>query len=253
MDKTAEVTGMDDVIEKTKRDINNVTNALNLDERQYVTELGPVFKREHQAYTLYISCLHRGPLYGYMLLGKDQGNLPRLDGFTVDKEVPAECRQISTSSYSREYHRGQLFDSNHFDGNERHMFESFYMSNVIPQHEVANTGAWKATEIITECYREHHQLYLAAGVLYGTDTTDDEFVESHGVVTPTAMWKYIELDKDKYAAWIIPNSKESTKESLASLEVTLEDLLRITNIQITPNARAVKRVALPIFQNCHLS
>ena len=167
INKTAEVTGMGDVIEQTKRDFNNVTHVFKLNENKYQTTLGRVFKREYLGYTLYISCLHRGPLYGFMTLKKDNANLPRKNKFAVDMLVPTECRQISTSSYNRTYHRGHLFAANHFDNDDRQMWESFFMSNVVPQHHVSNTGAWKKKEVITECYREHHSIYLAAGVICG--------------------------------------------------------------------------------------
>lgn len=253
LNKTAEITGMDTVIEQTKRDISGVTQAFRLQDSRYASDMGQVFKRQHNGYTLYISCLHRGPLYGFMTLGKDIGDLPRNDEFRFDQAVPPECRQKLTSAYNRTYHRGHLFAANHFDNKQQQMDESFYMSNIVPQHNISNTGAWKTTEVITECYREYHHVYLAAGVLYGSDTSDDYFQSSHGVTTPTAMWKYIQLDGDKYIAWIIPNNDKATKESIDKHEVTIEDLQRITNIAITNNTDALKRVKMPIFNHCHIS
>jgi endonuclease G len=251
--KAAEVTGMEDVIEQTKKDLIDATHTFKLNEKKYETHFEDVFKREYSAYTLYISCLHRGPLYGFMTLGKDLDNRPRKDKFSVDNLVPAKCRQTSTSSYSQQYHRGHLFAANHFDNDDNQMWESFYMSNIVPQHQVSNIGAWKRTEVITECYREHHAIYLAAGVLYGTDQSDDVFVQSHGVVTPTAMWKYIQLDSDKYSAWIIPNNEQAVKDKLPSFEVSIEDLMRTANIKIIPDATRVHRVQLHVFKGCHTS
>jgi endonuclease G, mitochondrial len=253
LNKTAEVTGMEDVISQTKQDIKNVTQVFNFDESKYSTTLGKVFKRTYHAYTLYVSCLHHGPLYGFMTLDKDNGNLPRKESFNFDNEIPAECRQSSTSSYNRTYHRGHLFAANHFDNDDTQMAESFYMSNIVPQHRVSNTGAWKRTEVLTECYLETNHIYLAAGVLYGHDASDDYFLSSHHVVTPTAMWKYIQLDDDKYAAWIIPNSEEATTEKLHSYEVKISDLMRITNINIIDNPQNVRPVNLTVFTNCHIS
>lgn len=253
LNKTAEITGMEGVIEQTKRDLSSVSNSLKFFERKFDTPIGKIYKRTHSEYTLYISCLHKGPLYGFMLLGKDQGNLPRKDKFTFDTSLPKECRQSSTSSYNSTYHRGHLFAANHFDNSELGMYESFFMSNVVPQHSVSNLGAWKATEVITECYREHHQIYLAAGVIYGTETDDDLFLKTHGVVTPAAMWKLIVLDNNSYSAWIIPNTSDSKTESLESYEVSLEDLIRIININITKNPSKLVRVKLPIFKKCHIS
>ncbi|MFT7054092.1 MAG: endonuclease G [Psychromonas sp.] len=253
INKAAEVTGMVDVIAQSKKDVNDFTGAFNPDENKYKTTLGKVFKREYQAYTLYISCLHRGPLYGFMSLKKDNGNLPRKTRFAVDIVVPSECRQVSTSSYNKTYHRGHLFAANHFDNDGLQMWESFFMSNVVPQHHVSNTGAWKKTEVITECYREHHSIYLAAGVIYGSDKSDDYFLRSHKVTTPTAMWKYIQLDNDKYSAWIIPNNEDATQKNLHSFEVKIQDLMRITNIEIVRNVDLLQRVQLNVFQNCHIS
>tara|TARA_A200000159_G_scaffold106585_1_gene99280 strand:- start:35122 stop:35973 length:852 start_codon:yes stop_codon:yes gene_type:complete len=251
--KTAEVTGMESVMTQTKRDLARLSKAIGSDEQQYVTPMGKVYKREHKGYTLYISCDHKGPLFGFMRLGKDTGNLPREDKFTFDDGVPAECRQASTGTYNRTYHRGHLFAANHFDDDKQEMFESFYMSNVVPQHVTSNTGAWKATEVITECYREFHDVYVAAGVIYGSEADDDYFVDSHGVTTPTAMWKVIMLDDESYAGWIIPNNGSATFAKLDSFSVAIDDIMRITNIRIATDAGRLKRVSLPIFENCHRS
>lgn len=253
INKTAEVTGMDDIIEQTKKDLNRAADAFSLEDRKYVTDVGKVFKREHSGYTLYISCRHRGPLYGFMALGKDKGNLPREDRFRFDTVVPPQCRQTSTSSYNRTYHRGHLFAANHFDNDETEMAESFFMSNIVPQHQASNLGAWKLTETITECYREYHQVYLAAGVIYGSDSSDDTFLSTHGVVTPTAMWKFILLDDAQYSAWIIPNDDSATQSKLASFEVPIDYLMRVTEIKIVNNAAQLTRVKLPVFENCHIT
>lgn len=233
--------------------VNISPNLFKLDKAQYKTPLGKVYKREYKGYTLFISCEHRGPLYGYMTLGKDQGNLRRDQRFSVDQKIPKECNQISHSAYKHwnTYHRGHLFAANHFDHDLDQMWESFFMSNVVPQHRVSNTGAWLQTEILTECYREYHDVYLAAGVIYGEDKSDDYFIQSHRVTTPTAMWKYIQLDDDMYAAWIIPNSSDATKEHLSFFRVPINELKQITGIQITPTPHRVKQVNLSVFPNCH--
>jgi endonuclease G len=83
---------------------------------------------------------------------------------------------------------------------------------------------WQLTEEITECYRDIDELLVIGGVIWGNNTQDDYFVESHGVQTPDAFWKLIIRGRDRVIAWIIPNTAQATKKRLDSYLVTVEEL-----------------------------
>jgi hypothetical protein len=42
-----------------------------------------------------------------------------------------------------------------------------------PQTQTLNLGAWKRTEVITECYRDIDELLVIGWVIRGDDATDD--------------------------------------------------------------------------------
>jgi endonuclease G, mitochondrial len=67
-------------------------------------------------------------------------------------------------------------------------------------------------------------LLVIGGVIWGDDVTDDHFVLSHGVATPSALWKVIIRGTDRVIAWVVPNTKEATHKRLDQYLVTVEEL-----------------------------
>ena len=84
---------------------------------------------------------------------------------------------------------------------------------------------------ITECYRDIAELLVIGGVIWGNNSSDDYFIQSHGVKTPDAFWKVIVrgLGSDERAiAWIVPNSQEATGKRLDQYLVSVDELEKVT-------------------------
>ena len=115
------------------------------------------------------------------------------------------------------------------------MTQSSYMTNILPQTLQMKQGAWLLTEEIIECYRDIDKLLVIGGVIWGDNPANDYFVQSHGVKTPDAFWKVVIRSggQDEQAmAWVVPNSKDATRNNLDNYLVSLGELEIITGEKI---------------------
>ncbi|NIF15473.1 DNA/RNA non-specific endonuclease [Pantoea sp. Cy-639] len=170
---------------------------------------------ERGRYTLWYDCQRGEPHRFRFTLGQDQGQLPRLDNFRLDRDLPAGCKgQASAKAYSlpKGFHRGHLAANNHFDDDRAAMDASNLMSNIVPQLATHNSRTWYQTELLTECYRDLHPVTVIGGVVFGhagAALDNDHFVESHGIATPEVFWKVLltkdEQDRPQVIAWWIPH------------------------------------------------
>jgi endonuclease G len=172
---------------------------------------------DYERFQLLFDC-ERGEVHRFTYrLDRDNGTLDRHDNYQIDRSLPEGCKgQHSTIPYSQiddRFDRGHLVPVNHFDDSRQAMNAANLMSNLVPQYKPHNTGVWKRTENLTECYREPAQLTVIGGVVYGdseADANNDYFVESHGVRTPEFFWRVLyttdPLTGEAMAiAWWIPH------------------------------------------------
>lgn len=166
-------------------------------------------------FQLWYDCQRGEPHRFAFTLGRDEGHLPRIDNFRVDRSLPAGCKgQHSAKAYSspKGYHRGHLAANNHFDDDRAAMDASNLMSNIVPQLATHNSRTWYQTELLTECYRDRHPVTVIGGVVFGHSgqaLDNDHFVASHGIATPEAFWKVLLSEDDQgqpqVIGWWIPH------------------------------------------------
>ena len=97
------------------------------------------------------------------------------------------------------------------------MNETFYMSNISPQHPSFNRGIWKRCE---EFVRRSlvDTLYVVTGAVFGDDKG---IIGINKVTVPGYFYKVIyDKRKSKMVAFIIPNEK--TNKPLSSFIVTVD-------------------------------
>ena len=209
----------------------------------------------YNAYSLEIQC---GESYGYAvrfsyeLVGNDTSNFDRLSSYSYDDSLPRNCQQKSRSSYSHPqctsdsrqsneycFDRGHLVMANHIDNSEVNMVEANRMTNILPQATGFNQagGAWHKTEEIIECARDSsivEKQVIFGGALY-TDTSNDYFLESHGIPTPDTFWKVVVRNftnndsKPQVGGWVFPNHYTSSDDKLWSEYLTpVAEIQRLT-------------------------
>ena len=185
-------------------------------------------------YQLFFDCDRHGAKYFYYQTVKDTGNYDSRPSFKFDERLPVRCRQFSSSTYQKEgekYHLGHLVPANHFDSNKAAYESTFYMANVLPQTSTLNTGAWKKTENLIDCFRDVTVLQVWGGPVWGTNETDDYFTGSHGVVTPDYYWKVV-FTGNKVIAWKIPNNYQAKSDKINSWLVTVREIEVLTGVEI---------------------
>ncbi len=200
-----------------------------------ITQSGNLLQLNYEGFTVWLDCSKRGAVKFSYIAHRDTGNEARASSFKLDPNVPKECEQITAKAYGNNYDRGHQVPANHLDYSPEAIKQSNYMTNILPQTAQMNRGAWLLTEEIIECYRDIDELLVIGGVIWGDNSADDFFVQSHGVETPDAFWKVV-IDgsgqNEKVIAWIVPNSTDATKRNLDRYLVNIDDLERITGEKI---------------------
>lgn len=145
---------------------------------------------------------------------KEHVKRPR--SFYFDPNLEAEFQQYTTSSYHQVqpgWDRGHMVTSSHMKQDIISRRETHYMTNIVPQTGVLNRGLWLETE-----YYAFNNIpcYIQGKVIYN-DTTNDYFINSHGILTPDFFYKTVKCS-NKTISWIFPNSFQLS-ENLKDYEV----------------------------------
>ncbi len=200
-----------------------------------ITKNGDILQLDYQGFTLWLDCRERAPIKFRFNAQRDVGKLPRYDKFMNDPAVPAECQQKTTKAYGHGYDRGHQVEANVLDSDQIAIKQANYMTNILPQVAQMNRGAWRQTEVLVDCFRDIDELLVVGGVIWGTNTKDDLFVNSHGIRTPDAYWKVVVRGSgqdERAIAWIVPNSKSATTKNLDNYIVSIDDIEKATGESI---------------------
>jgi len=180
---------------------------------------------DYEGYTLWLDCEKRSAVRFECTIGRDTGDEKRkyYKKYRLDPSL-SDCQQLSTKSYWKEsnqtYQRGHLVSFNHLDYSPESASDANQMANILPQHKTLNQGAWKATEEITECFREFGVLRVTGGAIWDAEPS---ILAVHGVDVPDYFWKVIQKEGGAIG-WIIPNDNTATADALDSFIVSLKDI-----------------------------
>lgn len=143
--------------------------------------------------------------FTYTLDGATEGSAKRAKNFFLDPELDAGCQQLSTKSYAHihpGFNRGHLVKSSHMSKSQSLRKQVNYMTNIVPQADSFNGGLWLQTEDLTDCYRPQ-SVIVHGGVVY-SNSSNDFYLQSHGIMTPDYMWKVLTFG-NTVLAWYFPN------------------------------------------------
>lgn len=159
--------------------------------------------------------------------------------FREDDKLP-EKHQVNTRVYTRSgYDRGHLAPAADFKGDANAMKESFLTSNVAPQDPQLNRGLWSRLEDSTrDCAKKVGGLYVLTGVTHPSRLKKlrRKSGKAHEwVAIPNSFWKLVVSGKN-YRAYIFPND-DPNSSSFANYEVSLDELEKLTKIELLPAAQ----------------
>lgn len=197
-----------------------------------------ILKLKYQYWEIDYNCDKKGFENFHYSTVKDSGSYDRYKPFHQEEILPKRCQQFKTASYKlpkntiQKYHRGHGVHQNIWDHSTSLMEETNSMANIVPQAAKLNsTGAWRLTEELTECYRDIGIVEVWGGNVWGNDSTNDLFLESHGVVTPDYLWKVIKFPDGEVNAWLLPNDNSPTRSKSDAYLVSPSKIERLTHLQ----------------------
>ncbi len=190
---------------------------------------------QHAFYSLLYNERHEQPTWVNYMVCEDRldGPWPRTNDYREDPNV------ITGSALSEDYggsgfHQGHLAPAEDFSFDSTAMTESFYMSNMSPQHPSCNLGIWKRLENEVRRWAENYDtLFITCGPILTDSLTT---IGENNVSIPDFYYKVI-LNKSgndyKGIGFIIPNRREQTK--IKSFVVPIAFIESLTSIDFFPD------------------
>ncbi len=153
--------------------------------------------------------------------------------FMQDPLIPASLRT------TQEDYRGSGFDKGHLcpaadaKSSPQAMKETFYLSNVSPQHPLLNRKTWlKLEKYVRALAKSSDVVYVITGPLFLPHTKKDgkryvkyQVIGKNDVAVPTHFFKVLQAKKGgnfQREAYIIPNQPQPQDYPLSHFAVTLD-------------------------------
>lgn len=217
---------------------------------------------DYDGFSIGYNCEMRGYEWFHYITGPDTGNEKRVSGFFQEERLPEHCRQFTTGTYqsprgAEQYDRGHGVHQNIFDHDAKIMKATNTMANIVPHERSLNrNGSHRLTEKLTECWRDFGTLTVWGGVIWGSDSTNDYFLTSHGVTTPDFLWRAMQRYDGEIIAWIIPNASSSSADKLDEYLVSLQEIEQRAGVLfqgLSDKAKSTKpTTSWPIPEDCSI-
>jgi len=184
---------------------------------------------ERDYFTLFYNEEHEQAKWVYYRLNKNiiSGNAERKNNFKADPLVNSGSAKLSDYKGSG-FDRGHLCPAGSMKISQKAMDETFYMSNMSPQHPSFNRGIWKKLEgLIRDWVYQYGDLIVVTGPIF------DEKMSSIGnseVSVPNYFYKvvYALEGEGKMIGFILPNQKSS--DQLINFSVTVDEVELISGL-----------------------
>ena len=196
------------------------------------TSNNPIIK--HSYYKLSYSETHEQAEWVYYILTKDNinGTAKRKNNFKSDPLV--KSGSATPKDYTKSgYDRGHLCPAASMTINQTAMDESFYMSNMSPQHPSFNRGKWKQLEKqVRSWVIQEDTLYVVTGPIFKNNI---ESIGPNNVTVPGYYYKviYDPTGDQKMIGFIMPNKK--LEKEIKHYQVTIDEVEKITGIDFFQN------------------
>tara|TARA_B100000767_G_scaffold266165_1_gene283170 strand:+ start:1589 stop:2911 length:1323 start_codon:yes stop_codon:yes gene_type:complete len=186
---------------------------------------------QHTHYSLSYSEQHEQAEWVFYTIKKERilGLVNKSNNFRRDKLITTKSASLDDYS-STGYDKGHLAPAEDFSFSTSAMSESFYMSNISPQHPSFNRGIWGSLESLIRKWGANSTLYVVTGPVFGSCNST---IGLNNVCIPESYYKVIyDPSAKKMIAFILPNEKGT--KSLKEYVCTVDYLQRVTNIDFFP-------------------
>jgi DNA/RNA endonuclease G (NUC1) len=161
-------------------------------------------------YTLSYNPAHGGPNWvSWNLDASHKGTAPRCDCFSADPEVAAHnVPAYNTNDWINGgvWSRGHMAPSADWNVSDGDNAPTFYLSNMLPQNQTLNSGAWGDLENhLRDVAVGSTEIYIIAGGIFTRGRTNGDdglgFMNSTGrILVPDSVWKIAVIVPDGRAA-----------------------------------------------------
>lgn len=156
------------------------------------------------------------------------GNMKRTDDFRVDPFVLTGSA-ILEDYFGSGYDRGHLAPAADMKMSYRSMSESFYLSNISPQHPSFNRGIWRVLETFVRKYVLYSgSVLIVTGPVF---SFSDSFIGLSEVTVPWGFYKVI-LGRNGGIGFVMENKK--LRGDIFTYAVTIDRVEKITDINFFP-------------------
>lgn len=183
---------------------------------------------EHTYYSLAYDEFHEQAKWVYYEITSSSisGNVSRTDDFRADPKVSTKSAELVDYRGSG-YDRGHLAPAGSMTQNRVSMSESFYMSNMSPQHPSFNRGIWQQVESTVRSWVKYKgKLYIVTGPVF------HNYIEKIGlneVTVPAYYYKIVYSPSDhQMIAFLLENEKGD--RPIENYIVTVDYIQEITGI-----------------------
>lgn len=191
---------------------------------------------QHLGYTVSYNPEWRIPNWAAYELTAEEvaGDLGRSDKFLPDPMVEGD--PVVTKDYSNSgYDRGHMAPAADMKWSEQAMKESFYTTNICPQHQSNNAGDWKdLEELVRDLATRYGAIYICCGpIVTNTETTIGNVRK---IVVPQAFYKVLLRHKSNgewtAIGFIMPN--QAGNKPLMTYMTSIDEAERQTGIDFFP-------------------
>ncbi len=189
----------------------------------------------HTGYTVSYNADRRLPNWvAYELTPEEtSGPAKRYNRFVPDPEVPYH-ETATTDDYKHSgFDRGHMAPAGDMKWSETAMQESFYLSNICPQHPTLNRGIWKRLEdLVRRQAATRGSVYVVCGPLAA-----DSFprIGENGVTVPHGFFKaLLQYANGRWAAVAFTFDNGGSDKPLPDHTLSIDELEILTGIDFFP-------------------
>ena len=158
------------------------------------------------------------------------GCIARTNAFVADASLP-KGQRAEISDYAKSgYDMGHVAPDGDMSWDTQVEFESFLMTNMMPQLPGLNRGIWKLLETSVRGWavQTNNTFTVYAGPIYGAG---DKTIGANNVVVPRAFYKVVvNNNTGAYAGWLFPHAGNQGND-LTKLRVPVSTIQQQAGIQ----------------------
>ncbi len=184
---------------------------------------------KHGHYSLsYSEAIEQAEWVAYKLTASMvSGSVSRTDNFRIDPKIASGSASLADYKGSG-FDRGHLCPAGDMKVSHTSMSESFFMSNMSPQHPSFNRGIWKKLESLVRSWAlQEQEIIVVTGPVFSSNRGS---IGTNVVTVPGYYYKviYDVTGKQKMIGFILPNEK-GTKD-LKEYAVSVDKVESVTGI-----------------------